>query len=273
MIWPYIAYSKCRVFQQAVIKFSIINFHTIIQSSSFQLKLICHNARKIENGKLIIKKYSRTIVCMDVDLINFIFQIALLVMSVVIHEVSHGYMAYALGDPTAKYEGRLTLNPIPHIDPFGSIILPFVLSLLPGGVVFGWAKPVPYNPYNLRDQKWGPGLVAAVGPLSNLLVAFIFGLIIRFGGYSPYAIPSAFFEIAAMVVLLNIVLAVFNLVPIPPLDGSRVLFTLLPYHLDYIRQFLEQYGFVVLLVFIFFFFNFLHPIVYILFRLFTGISF
>src|SRR3989338_121736 len=139
---------------------------------------------------------------MDQSVIGFIFQVAILVMSVVIHEVSHGFMAYALGDSTAKYAGRLTLNPIPHIDPFGSIILPFILSLLPGGMVFGWAKPVPYNPYNLRDQKWGPGLVAAVGPVSNLFVALVFGLVIRFGGLLPFAIPGAFFEIAAIVVLL-----------------------------------------------------------------------
>src|SRR3990167_7689780 len=114
---------------------------------------------------------------MDQSVIGFIFQVAILVMSVVIHEVSHGFMAYALGDSTAKYAGRLTLNPIPHIDPFGSIILPFMLSLLPGGVVFGWAKPVAYNPYNLRAQKWGPGLVAAGGPLSNILVAKVIRII------------------------------------------------------------------------------------------------
>src|SRR3989344_7390564 len=114
---------------------------------------------------------------MDQSVIGFIFQVAILVMSVVIHEVSHGFMAYALGDSTAKYAGRLTLNPLPHIDPFGSIILPCVLSLLPGGIIFGYAKPVPYNPYNLRNQKWGPALVAGVGPCANLLVALVFGLI------------------------------------------------------------------------------------------------
>lgn len=208
---------------------------------------------------------------MEQSLISFIFQIAILVMSVVIHEVSHGFMAYALGDSTAKYAGRLTLNPIPHIDPFGSIILPFVLSLLPGGIVFGYAKPVPYNPYNLRDQKWGPALVAGVGPLSNLLIAFVFGFIIRFGTVASFVIPPAFLEIASRTILLNIVLAVFNLVPIPPLDGSRVLFTLLPYHMDHIRQFLEQYGFILLLVFIFFFVDIISPLVALLFRLFTGI--
>lgn len=209
---------------------------------------------------------------MDQSIIGFVFQVAILVMSVVIHEVSHGFMAYALGDSTAKYAGRLTLNPIPHIDPFGSIILPFMLSLLPGGIVFGWAKPVPYNPYNLRDQKWGPGLVAVVGPLANIFIAFVFGLIIRFGEGLPFVIPAAFFEITMLIVLLNIALAVFNLVPIPPLDGSRVLFTLLPHHMDHVRQFLEQYGFILLLVFIFFFSGAIFPVVAFLFKIFTGVN-
>lgn len=210
---------------------------------------------------------------MEADTIGFIFQIAILIMSVVIHEISHGFMAYALGDPTAKYAGRLTLNPIPHLDPFGSILLPFLLSLVPGGIIFGWAKPVPYNPYNLRNQHWGPGLVAAVGPLANILVAAVFGIIIRLGNAAFFEVPAAFFEIAALIVLLNTVLAVFNLVPIPPLDGSRVLFALLPYHMNRMQEFLERYGFVVLLVFIFFFFRFLFPVIGFLFRLFTGIEF
>ncbi len=209
---------------------------------------------------------------MEAQAIDFIFQIAILIMSVVIHEVSHGFMAYSLGDPTAKYAGRLTLNPIPHIDPFGSILLPLILALLPGGLIFGWAKPVPYNPYNLSNQKWGPGLVAAVGPLANIFVALVFGFIIRFSGVLPFAVPAAFIEIAIIVVLLNIVLAVFNFVPIPPLDGSKVLFTLLPYRMNHIQQFLEQYGFFLLLIFIFFFFQALFPVIGVLFRLFTGIS-
>ena len=209
---------------------------------------------------------------MDGDIVGFVFQIAILVMSVVVHEVSHGFMAYALGDSTAKYAGRLTLNPIPHIDPFGSILLPFLLSLLPGGMVFGWARPVPVNPHNLRNQTWGPGLVAAIGPFTNILMALVFGLIIRFSPLLPLALPAAFFDIAAMVVLLNIVLAVFNLVPIPPLDGSKVLFAFLSYRFDHIRQLLEQYGFILLLTFIFFFFQFLRPVIDLLFQLFTGVE-
>lgn len=193
-------------------------------------------------------------------------------MSVVIHEVSHGFMAYALGDSTAKYAGRLTLNPIPHIDPFGSIVLPLLMSFLPGGIVFGWAKPVPYNPYNLSNQRWGPGLVAAVGPLSNLFVALVFGIAIRFSALLPAGTASAFVEIATIIVVLNIVLAVFNLVPIPPLDGSKVLFAFLPYHLAYIEEFLERYGMILLLIFIFFFFDMLYPVITTLFNVFTGIG-
>src|SRR3989338_9807129 len=105
---------------------------------------------------------------MDQSVVGFIFQIAILVMSVVIHEVSHGFMAYALGAPTAKIAGRLTLNPIPHVDPFGSVILPFLLFFLSGGnFAIGWAKPVPVNPMLLRDQKWGQAKVSLAGPASN----------------------------------------------------------------------------------------------------------
>lgn len=205
-------------------------------------------------------------------MIGFIFQIAILIMSVVVHEVSHGFVAYILGDQTAKYAGRLTLNPLNHLDPVGSLLVP-AATILFGGFMFGWAKPVPYNPYNLRDQKWGPGLVAAAGPLSNIFIAFIFGSVIRLSGFFPAEISIALTEVAVLVVLINIILAVFNLVPIPPLDGSKVLFSLLPYHLRYIEEFLERYGLFLLLIFIFFFFNLLLPIIGILFRLFTGTSF
>jgi len=207
---------------------------------------------------------------MEANVIVFIFQIAVLVMSVVVHEVSHGFVAYALGDPTAKYQGRLTLNPIPHIDPVGSVILPFFLALfhLP---VIGWARPVPYNPYNLKNQKWGPGLVAAAGPLSNIFIALVFGLTLRFGGFLPTVFSQAFFEFLFLIVGTNLVLAVFNLVPIPPLDGSKVLFALLPYRLMYVQEFLEQYGWVLLIAFIVYFSDVIFPAVALLFRLITGV--
>lgn len=203
--------------------------------------------------------------------INFIFAIAVLIMSVVIHEVSHGYTAYALGDSTAKDAGRLSLNPFRHLDLFGSFIIPVITYLL-GGFIFGWAKPVPYNPYNLRNQKWGPALVGAAGPLSNFLVAVVFGLLIRYGSTFAF-LPASFFQIATLIVFINLILGIFNLVPIPPLDGSKILFSVFPYNWRSIETFLEQFGFIILIIFIFFFFQLLLPIVSGLFKLITGIGF
>lgn len=202
--------------------------------------------------------------------INFIFAIAVLIMSIVIHEVSHGYTAYALGDSTAKDAGRLNLNPFRHLDLFGSFIIPAITYLI-GGFIFGWAKPVPYNPYNLRNQKWGPALVGAAGPLSNFLVAVVFGLLIRYGSTFAF-LPASFFQIATLIVFINLILGIFNLVPIPPLDGSKVLFSFFPYGWRNIETFLEQFGFIILLIFIFFFFQLLLPIVSGLFKLITGIG-
>jgi len=182
---------------------------------------------------------------------EIIFTIAILLMSVVIHEVAHGYAALWQGDVTAKYAGRLTLNPIKHLDIFGSIIVPGILAILPGGIIFGWAKPVPYNPYNLRNQRWGELFVAIAGPISNILIAIIFALIIRFLG--PEILGQASFELSYYVVLINMVLAFFNLLPIPPLDGSKILFSILNQETaNNIRISLERFGFVILLFFIFF---------------------
>src|SRR3989338_4499037 len=157
---------------------------------------------------------------------NVIFQIVILIFSATLHEVSHGYVAYSLGDPTAKLQGRLTLNPLKHLDPFGSVILPLLMYIsTAGALVFGWAKPVPYNPYNLRGGKWGPVYVALAGPLSNLVLAIIFSLFIRF---APITLSPSFLGIIILIVVINVLLAVFNLIPIPPLDGSKLLFALLP---------------------------------------------
>ncbi|HEY4479504.1 MAG TPA: site-2 protease family protein, partial [Candidatus Paceibacterota bacterium] len=154
---------------------------------------------------------------------SFIFQFIILIISVIIHEVAHGYMALWLGDPTAKYEGRLTLNPVKHIDLWGSIIIPIITTL--AGFTFGWAKPVPYNPYNLRNQRWGDALVAIAGPASNIILASLFGLVIRLGMHFSF-LSAEFISLASLVVLVNIVLALFNLVPIPPLDGSKIFFSI-----------------------------------------------
>jgi len=201
---------------------------------------------------------------------DFIFQIAVLIISIVIHEVSHGYAARALGDPTAEYEGRLTLNPLKHIDPFGSVLLP-LLTYFGGGFILGWAKPVPYNPYNLRPGRFSEALVALAGPASNLTIALVFGLVLR--GMSEASLNSPFFELVILIVLINIVLAVFNLVPVPPLDGSKILFSLLPEKAYFIRGILERYGFFLLIIFIFFLWHLILPVVGLLFNLITGIAF
>ena len=186
-----------------------------------------------------------------------IFFIAILVMSVVIHEVSHGWVANLLGDPTAKLEGRLTLNPIKHLDPFGSVILPLLMSLVPGGIIFGWAKPVPFNPYNLKAGKWGPALVAIAGPLSNLIIALFFGFLASSGLIAS----QSFIALAGMVVLLNFSLMVFNLMPFPPLDGSKILFALLPYRLRAVQNIMEVYWPFFFLFFMMFLWKFVSIIV------------
>ncbi len=201
--------------------------------------------------------------------IDIVFQIVILIFSVVIHEVSHGYAAYFLGDNTAKYQGRLNLNPLNHLELFGSFILP-VITYMSGGLIIGWAKPVPFNPYNLRDQKWGEAKVAIAGPLSNIFIALVFGLLIRFGIAMQFG--QAFVYISSVIVLINLMLAVFNLVPIPPLDGSKVLFSLLPYNMNYVREFLERNGIYLMLFFIFFLWKFIYPIVSLGFSLITGFS-
>ncbi|MBP7741154.1 MAG: site-2 protease family protein [Candidatus Pacebacteria bacterium] len=155
-----------------------------------------------------------------------IFTIVVLIFSIILHEVAHGYAAQSLGDPTAKLAGRLTLNPVSHIDPIGSILIPAMLVFTNAGVMFGWAKPVPYNPYNLKNQRWGEAIVAVAGVATNLTIAVLFALITRVAvaeGMSEFA------SLAAVVTLVNLSLGLFNLIPIPPIDGYTVLRGILPY--------------------------------------------
>lgn len=201
-----------------------------------------------------------------------VFEFIVLLFSAVLHEIAHGYEAERLGDPTARNAGRLTLNPLKHLDPFGSVLMPILLYIASGGTFFfAAAKPVPYDPRNLKDPRSGSAKIALAGPATNLLLAVIFGIIIRIFAYIP-AVPDFFLTLLAIIVFINILLAVFNCVPIPPLDGSRVLFAALPPSQATYRAmyFLERYGLFLVLIFVFFGFGLLMPIVNFLFALFTG---
>ncbi len=205
------------------------------------------------------------------DATNTVFYIIVLIMSVVIHEVAHGFMAERFGDKTARFAGRLTLNPIPHLDLFGSIILPALLVLTNAPFLFGWAKPVPYNPGNLSNRKWGTVAVASAGIISNFAIAILFGIIIRLS--AGLSMPEGFYFITSIIVVVNLGLAIFNLVPIPPLDGSKMLFSLLPYSYSSLVSKIEEYSLVLLLAFIIFFSQYLYPILVFLFQFLTGLAF
>lgn len=160
-----------------------------------------------------------------------LFLYVVIVLSATFHEYSHGLMAYKLGDSTAKDAGRLTLNPLAHLDMWGTVIVPLFLLFSPAGVFLGWAKPVPYNPYNLKDPKYGSLKVGIAGPGANFIIALVLGIFLRVAltGVLGTAIFSEFFLSAvAMIVYINIFLALFNLIPLPPLDGSKVLMNLFP---------------------------------------------
>ena len=208
------------------------------------------------------------------DIVISIFSLVILIFSVIIHELAHGSVAFSLGDVTAKYEGRLTLNPLKHLDPFGSVILPVLLFLASSPVLVGWAKPVPVNPYNYKDQKWGSFKVAVAGPLSNLALALVFGLALRFLPTGLLTSIPAMALLFSFVVQINIMLAIFNLVPIPPLDGSWILFHFFPHGLEKVKIFLQQYGMYVLIFLLFFGgLQWLGSVMELLFRLITGIGF
>jgi len=202
--------------------------------------------------------------------IESLFYIIILIMSVVIHEVAHGYAALRFGDKTALYAGRLTLNPIKHLDIFGSIIVPALLVLSGTGLVLGWAKPVPYNPSNLTPRRAGTLWVAMAGIFANIVTAILFAIILRVLVMVGYSSVPVYF-ILQEIVLINIVLAIFNLVPIPPLDGSKVLFELLPYKYFHVRIFLEKYSLAIFLAFIFLGWKFVAPVVLTLFSIMTGL--
>jgi Zn-dependent protease len=202
--------------------------------------------------------------------LEVIFYIVILIMSVVIHEVAHGYAALRFGDKTALWAGRLTLNPLKHLEWFGSLILPLLLYSV-GFIPFGWAKPVPYNPNNLKPRKKGTLWVAMAGIVANLSIVVILSAVIRtLSSFGSLSEPILF--ILGITILLNLALALFNIIPIPPLDGSKVLFELLPYKWHGVEVFLKKHSLVVFVLFIFLGFRyFLAPIITLAFGLATGI--
>ncbi len=207
------------------------------------------------------------------DTFTSIVAVLILIMSVVIHEVSHGYTAHLFGDKTAWYAGRLTLNPIKHIDLFGSIIVPGILVLTSAPVAFGWARPVPVNERNLSPRRWGALVVSAAGVIANFSLAIIFALVLRVGIAMGFA-TDGFALITSIIVLTNIGLGIFNLVPVPPLDGSKILFALLPARFAPLQNMLERNALIVVLFLMLFLwqFDFISPLIRVLFQALTGVT-
>lgn len=163
-----------------------------------------------------------------------------MIFAITIHEFSHALAGTLLGDPTAKNQGRLTLNPIKHMDIWGTLLMLFV--------GFGWGKPVPFNPYNLKNQRIGPAIVALAGPFSNLILVVIFVLLLKFVyPLTGLGEGNALFDFLYTFILINALLLSFNVIPVPPLDGSKLLFALLPPSAENVKMFLDKYGFFVLI--------------------------
>lgn len=230
---------------------------------------------------------------MGSQIILLVFFYLIFAYSIILHEVMHGVVALWLGDPTAKYAGRLTANPLKHIDPLMTVIIPIIM-LLTLGIAFGGAKPVPYNPYNLKNQKWGPTFVALAGPGSNLAIAIVFTIIAALisvplaikvdviqslvsGNWSALtatlqgSVPTIFYALSIMVIFWNVLIAVFNLIPFPPLDGSKLLFALFPMRME-TMAILEQYGFILLFVFVYLFIGPLSLLLRFVWQLFFGLT-
>ena len=191
---------------------------------------------------------------MKIDFIQIIIILIIVVGSVILHELAHGIVAYWLGDETAKDAGRLTFNPIKHVDPYMSIIVPVVLYII-GAPVFGGAKPVPINTQNLKWREWGMALVAAAGPATNFLIALISFLIAHFSGLLYHSDGGLLYFIFVELIFVNLGFMIFNLIPIPPLDGSRILYAIAPDAVRALLVSMERYGFVLVYLLIFLFGN------------------
>jgi Zn-dependent protease len=183
------------------------------------------------------------------NLLDLALMLTVLLFSVIVHEVAHGYVALLNGDPTARLAGRITMNPLPHIDPIGTILLPLLLIVppllmgRPPGLIFGWARPVPVNPSNYRNIRLGEVTVSAAGPLSNLALAVVFALVFQVGAGGPGLLKMALYGVT-----INIYLALFNLIPIPPLDGSHLVAAFLPYRLARYYSYLEPVGLILIIL-------------------------
>lgn len=203
------------------------------------------------------------------NFVNTIFSIIILIISVMFHELAHGVTADKLGDPTPGLAGRLTLNPIKHVDWVGSVILPLLCVLSGTGFIIGWAKPVPFNPKYFTNKRWGPALVAVAGPMMNIVVAVLAAIAFRI--LAPIATMASFASLLELVAIINISLAVFNLIPIPPLDGHHILGALIPAYKRWADRVLQSYGFILLVIVILVAGSFIAPVISFFAHLILGI--
>lgn len=194
------------------------------------------------------------------DIVTTLFLVIILIVSIVFHELAHGAVADWLGDPTARLAGRLTLNPLSHLEWMGSFILPFLCIVSGSGFIIGWAKPVPFNPHLLRNRRWGPALVAVAGPLVNIFFAVLGAIAFRLLGN-----PILF-----LITTVNISLFVFNLIPLPPLDGHHILGALFPKYQAWSNRLMHGYGFVIMILVILFAGSFISPIISFISNLLLG---